>query len=142
MRRISVLLFLGLAIAGFVFAEDAKNSELYTKTSLGYNLSGSVMDPLSIGNFSFSKVRVGLKTNLAERLSLLTEVDLRYGELRLALFEITPIDNLTFTGGKIFKNFASQEWAYGGGRYLGLGAKYNFGIGYVSAQIGSEVDYK
>jgi len=140
------LLLIGalVLIAASVFAEDApKNYEIYGSTFFDYQLSGTELAyaQLGLSDFTFSKLRIGLRAQLADGVKSTFEFDPRNGEFRHAFIDWTPVTNLTITLGKTFTNFEQIVAYYGAGREYLAGVKYAVpGLGWAGLQIANKSD--
>jgi hypothetical protein len=132
-------------IAASVFAQTAPatNYEIYGSTWFDFQQSGTELDlhqPL-VSNFTFSKVRIGFKAQLADGVKSTFEFDPRNGEFRHAYIDWVPMDNLTLTLGKTYTNFEQIIAVYGGSRMLLAGVKYAIpGFGWVGLQVANKSD--
>jgi len=141
------LLFIGALVlmTAMAFAQNAPatNYEIYGSTFFDYQLSGTELDfnAPALSNFTFSKLRIGLKAQLADGLKSSFEFDPRNGEFRLAYIDWVPLENLTLTIGKTFTNFEQIIAIYGGARMLLAGVKYAIpGFGWAGLQVGNKSD--
>ena len=129
MRKLLVIGVLAL-IAAAAFAQDApKNNEIYGTVWLDYDASGARFDntaPFSTtaSDFSFSRIRFGLRNTLADGVKSWFEFDPRNLEFRQVNVDWSPIANLDLIAGKQSKLFAqNNDWIFGD-RTLGIQARY------------------
>jgi hypothetical protein len=141
MRKKILALCLLLA-AGFAFSQEApKNNEIYGVTWFEYDLSGTRYDAGIAGDFTFTKLRVGLNAALADNVKSFFEFDPRNGEFRLAYANWVPVENLTLSAGKYPKVFAQVDGVIYGSRITAVGAKYAIpGTGWAALQMGNDAD--
>jgi hypothetical protein len=144
MRKLLLLSALVLiAASAFAQTAPATNYEIYGSTYFDYQMSGTELgmhQPL-VSNFTFSKVRIGFKAQVADGVKSTLEFDPRNGEFRHAYIDWVPMDNLTLTVGKTFTNFEQIIAIYGGSRMLLAGARYAIpGFGWVGLQVANKSD--
>jgi hypothetical protein len=146
MRKLLIVAALVL-VAAAAFAQEApKNFEIYGSAWFDYGQTGTELNlagtyPI-LSNFAFSKLRVGLRDQLADNVKAYLEWDPRNLEIRLAGVDWAPVEGLTVTMGKSFKVFAPQNWIPYASRMLLVGAKYAIpGIGWLGAQVGNGADF-
>jgi hypothetical protein len=148
MKKLLFISVLVLAVSS-VFAQNAAapapapKYEIYGSTFFDYQMSGteaSYSTP-ALSDFTFSKLRIGFKAQLADTVKSTFEFDPRNGEFRHAYMDWMPMDNLTITAGKTYIFFEQITQIYGGARNYFLGAKYAMpGLGWAGLQVGNKSD--
>ncbi len=141
------LLLIGalVLIAAAAFAQDAPktNYEIYGATNFDYQITGTELDATPVGwsNFTFTKLRLGLRAQLPDGVKSYLEFDPRNGEFRLAYIDWLPLPGLTLSAGKFNTTFEQLIPVVGGSRMYLLGAKYAVpGLGWAGLQIGNKSD--
>jgi len=132
-----------LAAAAFAQNAPATNYEIYGSTFFDYQLSGTELGfgTPAYSNFTFSKLRIGLRAQLDEGLKSTLEFDPRNGEFRHAYIDWVPTEGFTVTAGKTFTNFQQIVAIYGAGRMYLVGAKYAVpGLGWIGLQVANKSD--
>jgi len=143
------LLFVGalLLIAAVAFAQNAPaGSEIYGQVWLDYDASGARLSnapgfPVTASDFSFSRMRFGLRNTLADNVKTWFEIDPRNLEFRQVNLDWTPVTGLDLMVGKQAKLFAqNNDWIFGD-RTLGIQARYTVpGLGWAGVIVGSDAD--
>ena len=148
MRRLFVIAVLTL-MAAAAFAQDApKNNEIYGAVWLDYDASGARLgdapgSPVTASNFSFSRMRFGLRNTLADNVKSWFEFDPRNLEFRQVNVDWSPVAGLDLVAGKQAKLFAqNNDWIFGD-RTLGLQARYTLpGLGWGGDNSGQQRRYR
>jgi hypothetical protein len=112
-------------------------------TFFDYQLSGTEMGYATpaLSDFTFSRLRIGLRAQLGDGLKSCIEFDPRNTEFRHAYLDYVPMQNLTLTVGKTFTFFEQINPIYGGARMYLAGARYALpGIGWAGLQVGNRSD--
>jgi hypothetical protein len=145
MRRLLGIAVLSL-MAAAAFAQDApKNNEIYGAVWLDYDASGARLGnaglPMTASNFSFSRVRFGLRNTLADNVKTWFEFDPRNLEFRQVNVDWSPVAGFDLIAGKQGKLFAqNNDWLFSD-RTLGLQARYAVpGLGWAGIQVGNAAD--
>jgi hypothetical protein len=146
MRKLFVMAVLVL-IAAAAFAQDApKNNEIYGTVWFDYDASGARLGnaagfPMTASDFSFSRMRFGLRNTLADNVKTWFEFDPRNLEFRQVNLDWSPLTGLDLIVGKQSKLFAqNDDWLFGD-RTLGLQARYSMpGLGWAGIQVGNDAD--
>jgi hypothetical protein len=96
---------------------------------------------MTASNFSFSRIRFGLRNTLADNVKTWFEFDPRNLEFRQVNLDWSPVAGLDLIAGKQSKLFAqNNDWVFGD-RTLGLQARYTMpGIGWAGIQVGNDAD--
>ncbi len=134
-------------LAAALFAQEApKNNEIYGQVWLDYDASGARFGnvdglPVVYSDFSFSRIRFGLRNTLADNVKTWFEFDPRNLEFRQVNIDWSPISGLDLIAGKQSKNFAqNNDWIFGD-RTLGIQARYTMnGIGWAGIIVGNDAD--
>ena len=146
MRKLLVVGVLAL-IAAAAFAQEApKNNEIYGVVWLDYDASGARFGnasgfPVTASDFSFSRMRFGLRNTLADSVKTWFEFDPRNLEFRQVNADWSPVSGMDLIAGKQSKLFAqNNDWIFGD-RTLGLQARYAMpGIGWAGIIVGNDAD--
>jgi hypothetical protein len=114
MKRLLVIGVLVL-MAAAAFAQDApKNNEIYGAVWFDYDASGvrfsntAAFSPTA-SDFSFSRIRFGLRNTLADGVKTWFEFDPRNLEFRQVNIDWSPLPNLDLIAGKQSKLFAQNN---------------------------------
>ncbi len=144
--RKEILVLCLLLSACFAFSQEApkeapKNNEIYGATWFEYDLSGTRYDAGVAGDFTFTKLRLGLNATLTDNVKSFFEFDPRNAEFRLAYVSWVPVENLTLSAGKYPKVFAQVDGVIYGSRITAVGIKYAVpGTGWAALQMGNDAD--
>ena len=148
MRKLLVIGVLVLMAAAAFAQEAPKNNEIYGAVWLDYDASGvrfsnnSVSGyPVTASDFSFSRMRFGLRNTLADNVKTWFEFDPRNLEFRQVNLDWSPVANFDIIAGKQSKLFAqNNDWIFGD-RTLGIQARYAMpGLGWAGIIVGNTAD--
>jgi hypothetical protein len=130
------------AATAFAQTAPATNYEIYGSANFDYMMTGTEwsMQTVPYGNFTFSRLRVGLRAQLGDGVKSSFEFDPRNVEFRQAYIDWVAMENLTLTIGKTNTLFEQISW-YGAARMYVVGAKYAMpGTGWIGLQVGNKSD--
>ena len=146
MRRLFGIAVLALMAAAAFAQDEPKNSEIYGAVWLDYDASGARLGnaagfPMTTSNFSFSRLRFGLRNTLADNVKTWLEFDPRNLEFRQVNVDWSPVAGFDLIAGKQGKLFAqNNDWLFSD-RTLGLQARYSMpGLGWAGIQVGNAAD--
>jgi hypothetical protein len=142
MKKLLVIAVMALAAAA-AFAQNAPANEVYGRAWFEYAINNARLSAATpvLGDYTFARLRFGMRNQLSDTLKTCVEVDPRNLEFRLAYAEWVPLSGLTIAGGKYSKFFAQTNgWTYGSRTY-GASVKYAMsGIGWGGIQLASTPD--
>jgi len=146
MKKLFALAVLAL-IAVATFAQEApKNNEIYGVVWFDYDGTGARLSnapgfPLTASDFSFTRMRFGMRNTLADGVKTRFEFDPRNLEFRQVNLDWSPIAGFDLIAGKQSKLFAQiNDWLFGD-RTLGIQARYAMpGLGWAGIIVGNDAD--
>ena len=144
MNKLLVMAVLAL-IAAAAFAQEApKANEIYGVVWLDYDASGARFGGtggMTASDFSFNRMRFGLRNALSDNVKTWFEFDPRNLEFRQVNVDWSPVANLDLIAGKQAKLFAqNNDWIFSD-RTLGIQARYSLpGLGWAGIIVGNDAD--
>ena len=146
MRKLLVIGILVLMAAAAFAQEAPMNNEIYGAVWLDYDASGARFSnaagfPITASDFSFTRMRFGLRNTLADNVKTWFEFDPRNLEFRQVNLDWSPLSGFDLIAGKQSKLFAqNNDWIFGD-RTLGIQARYAMpGLGWAGIIVGNDAD--